>query len=127
MAVYLTSIIICICAVELFARAPLYDTIAILLQYAGKSSRVIRSNRISDHWKEKVLPTYSKKVAQGSLKLFFIFLVVFTILLCLSTTLDFLFLTKMTTVDFLSTWRGILFATLTSTIYYYARTLLLKK
>ena len=127
MAVHLTAMVICICGVELLSRAPLYETIVALLQYAKKSSHVIASRKISDHWKEKVLPTYSLRVAQNSLKLLFIFLVIFSALLLLSKALDFLFLAETTTVGYLSTWRGILFATLASTIYYYVRSSLLKK
>ena len=127
MAVYWTSLVVCLCRVELFVRVPLRDAVAKLLRYAGKSSRVIRSSHISDHWKEKVLPTYSMKVAQASLKLFFIFLLLFAILLALSTALDYLFLAEATTVGFLSTWRGLLYATFVSTVYFYARTRLLKK
>ena len=127
MAVHLAAMVICICGVELFSRAPLYETIVALLQYAKKSTHVIASRKISDHWKEKVLPTYSLRVAQNSLKLLFIFLVIFSALLLLSKALDFLFLAETTTVGYLSTWRGILFATLASTIYYYVRSSLLKK
>ena len=121
MAVYLTSIVSCICGVELLIRAPLQDSLATLLRYAGKSSHVIRSSRISDHWKEKVLPAYSLTVARESLKLLAIFLVVFALLLVLSLALDFLFLTPGATAGFLSSWPGILFATLASITYYYAR------
>lgn len=127
MAVYLTSIVICICGVELLIRAPLYDSLQTLLRYARKSSQVIASSRISDHWKEKVLPTYSLKVFQGSLKLFVIFLVVFGLLLLVSLALDLLFLSGETTLGFLSTWQGILFATVFSILYYYARRRLLSQ
>lgn len=127
MAVYLTSAVICICGVELLLRAPLHESLAALAHYAGRSGRVIRSPRISDHWKEKVLPTYSLKVAQNSLKLFAVFVAVFAVLYGLSLVLDVLFLTGQTTAGFLSTWTGILFATAVSTAYYYARRRLLSK
>ncbi len=127
MAVYLASVVICICGVELLIRAPLYDSLQSLLHYARKSSQVIASSRISDHWKEKVLPTYSLKVFQGTLKLFAIFVVVFGLLFVLSLGLDFLFLSGETTLGFLATWQGILFATVFSILYYYARRRLLSQ
>ncbi len=127
MTVYVTALIICITAVELFTRAPLKETIADLLQYAKNSRRVISSNYISDHWKEKVLPAYSKKLAQSSFKIFFIFGIVLAVLLVLSKVLDYLFLSGESTIEYLSTMSGILFATIVSIGYYYVRTTLLKK
>jgi hypothetical protein len=126
-SVYFTSFVICVCGVELLIRAPLYTTLTTLLHYAAKSSRVIQSKHISDHWKEKVLPTYAVKVFQNSLKLFFIFLVVFAILLLISKALDLVNPAGMTTLEFLSTWTGILFATIASTTYYYARRFVLSR
>ena len=36
-------------------------------RWAGKSTKVIRSRRISDHWKEKVILAYSGRMFVGSI------------------------------------------------------------
>ena len=41
MTVYLTSAVICLCGVELLLRAPLRESLATLMDYAGRSGRVI--------------------------------------------------------------------------------------
>lgn len=125
MAVYLTSLVVCLCGVELLIRAPLFETVATLARYAGKSSRVIASRHISDHWKEKVLPAYSQKVFLGSLQLLVIFALLFAVLGAVALGLDYLFLSGTATLDFLASWQGILYATAVSVGYYYARRRLL--
>ena len=127
MAVYLTSIVVCLCGVELLVRAPLFETVSTLALYARKSSQVIASKHISDHWKEKVLPAYSQKVFLGSLKLFVIFVILFAILGAVACGLDFLFLSDASTMAFLASWRGILYATVVSVAYYYARSRLVAR
>ena len=127
MAVYLTALVVCLCGVELLIRAPLIATLATLLQYARKSSQVIASRRISDHWKEKVLPAYSQKVFVSSLQLFVIFAVLLAILVAVSFALDYVFLSGTATLDFLSSGLGILYATVASVGYYYVRSRLLGK
>ena len=127
MAVYFTSLVVCLCGVELLIRAPLFATIATLLEYARKSSRVIASKHISDHWKEKVLPAYSQKVFVSSLKLLVIFALLFALLAAIAFALDTLFLSGTATLDFLSSGLGILYATVVSVGYYYARSRLFGK
>lgn len=121
MTVYLTSAVICLCGVELLLRAPLRESLATLMDYAGRSSRVISSKNISDHWKEKVLPTYSKKVAQATLELFGVFVVVFGLLGLLALGLDAVVPGDANTLEFLSSGPGILYATVISVAYFYAR------
>lgn len=53
--------------VEALVRLPLLPTVAAIANTAGKASRVIRSSRISDHWKERVLLRYAARVMRGSL------------------------------------------------------------
>lgn len=127
MAVYLTSLVVCLCGVELLIRAPLFETVATLLQYSRKSGQVIASKHISDHWKEKVLPAYSQKVFVSSLKLLVIFVLLFAVLGLIAFALDYVFLSGTATLDFLSSGLGILYATVVSVGYYYARSRLLGK
>ena len=57
-------------ASEAFLRLPLISTIKRVTETARKSSRVLVSKRISDHWKERVLPRYSLVIGTGSVRFF---------------------------------------------------------
>ncbi len=63
-------------ASEAFLRLPLVPTIKRVTETAQKSGRVLGSKRISDHWKERVLPRYSLVIGKGS--------VLFFLMLCLA-------------------------------------------
>jgi hypothetical protein len=54
-------------AVELFLRLPIVATARRLLGTARKAQRTIRSTRVSDHWKEKVLLAYAGRPFVSSL------------------------------------------------------------
>jgi len=43
-----------------------------------KIVRVIKSKKISDHWKEKILPIYSLLIFRASLSMFFALIIVFS-------------------------------------------------
>ncbi len=60
-------------ASELFLRLPLMQQVNIVVGTAQRSAATLRSKRISDHWKEIVLPAYSLRIAGASL-LFFLLL-----------------------------------------------------
>ncbi len=57
---WLFVIILSLCAVELFIRVPLLTTARKLIATITKSTRIIRSPKISDCWKEKAVLQYSK-------------------------------------------------------------------
>ena len=46
-----------------------------------KTGRVLISNHISDHWKEKVIPHYSSLIFKSSLKAFLILLIILALFL----------------------------------------------
>ena len=62
---------------ELLLRLPLLAQVRHILSVTRKSAATIRSSRISDHWKERVLPAYSLRLGARSL-LFFVLLCVAT-------------------------------------------------
>ena len=64
-----------VAASELFLRLPLVRQVQDVLGTAKRSATTLRSKRISDHWKEVVLPAYSVRIAGKSI-LFFILLCV---------------------------------------------------
>lgn len=62
-------------ASEVLLRLPLMDQVSVIVRTARNSSAILRSKRISDHWKEAVLPAYSLRMAGRS--------VFFLLMLCL--------------------------------------------
>lgn len=56
-------------AVELFFRLPFLAQVEAINGGALKALDVVRSRRISDHWKERVLPAYAGRILRASLLL----------------------------------------------------------
>jgi hypothetical protein len=56
-----------ILASEIFIRLPLMHQFNVIVGTARRSAATVRSRRISDHWKEAVLPAYSARMAGRSL------------------------------------------------------------
>ena len=59
-----------ILASEAFLRLPVLGRIAEVSATAQKAGRVLRSSRISDHWKERILPAYALRIGLGSATFF---------------------------------------------------------
>ncbi len=59
-----------ILVVECFFRLPLAANLARLRGVVGKIVHTMRSSKISDHWKERVLPAYAGKLFSSSIVLF---------------------------------------------------------
>ncbi|HQU67627.1 MAG TPA: sulfotransferase [Albidovulum sp.] len=74
MILWLYVVIAGVLASEAFLRLPLIPTITRVTATARKSGKVLTSRRISDHWKEAVLPRYSLIIGKGS--------VIFFLMLC---------------------------------------------
>lgn len=54
---------------ELFMRLPIIINVRRSSQIAAKSATLIRADKISDHWKERVLPAYAGALFVQTLKL----------------------------------------------------------
>lgn len=57
-------------ASEAFLHLPIMARIGAVSGYAQKAMRVLRSTRISDHWKERILPAYALRIGAGSATFF---------------------------------------------------------
>ena len=75
MVFWLLVIVAAILASEALLRLPIMAKIKDVSEISQKAVRVLKSGRISDHWKERVLPAYAKRIGFGS--------VAFFVLLCL--------------------------------------------
>jgi hypothetical protein len=67
---WLLLAIAAVAASELMLRLPLLPTARALVSVSRRSGKVLASKRISDHWKEKVLPAYSVRMAKASVGFF---------------------------------------------------------
>ena len=68
--IWLFVLVAAIMASEAFLRLPLLPVVRRVTDTARKSGRVLASKRISDHWKERVLPRYSWIIGTGSVQFF---------------------------------------------------------
>jgi hypothetical protein len=57
-------------ASEILLRLPLMDQARKVIDTARRSAATVRSRRISDHWKETVLPAYSLRMGGRSIYFF---------------------------------------------------------
>ena len=57
-------------AVEIALRSPLLRALRRLKVLSRKAGSVVLSQRISDHWKERVLPAYAGRIMSASLGMF---------------------------------------------------------
>ena len=57
-------------ASEAMLRLPLLAQARCVIEVSRKSMRLLASKRISDHWKERILPAYSLRMAKGSIGFF---------------------------------------------------------
>jgi nitrate reductase NapE component len=71
--IWVLVVLAAVMASEAMLRLPLIPRIRSVIDVSQKSVRVLGSKRISDHWKERVLPSYSKVMARDSIA-FFLFL-----------------------------------------------------
>jgi hypothetical protein len=70
MLFWLLVIVAAVLASEAFLRLPLIDRIKTVSATAQKAMRVLKSSRISDHWKERILPAYALRIGLGSVTFF---------------------------------------------------------
>ena len=75
MVFWLLVIVAAVLASEALLRLPVMAKIKGVSEASQKAMRVLKSGRISDHWKERVLPAYAKRIGFGS--------VAFFVMLCL--------------------------------------------
>jgi len=56
---YILLLFSCIFSIELFQKLKLSKILKLLIHTTNKVLKVLSSNKISDHWKEKVIPIYA--------------------------------------------------------------------
>ena len=100
----------CILTIEIFIRVRFITLLNSVLTISKKVLRVISSSKISDHWKEKMVPYYS----------FSIFKISFSMFLVLTSIVITFFLPSMISIsfiDFILSYTGIIESLCFSFIY----------
>ena len=85
---YLYLIIACVLCIELFLRLKFISYVNSILKDTNKVFHIIISSNISDHWKEKMVPTYAFILLKNSLSILgilFLIILVFFAFIVLST------------------------------------------
>ena len=88
MSDYLYLVIACILSIELFLRLKFMSYVNSIVKNTNKVFRVIISSNISDHWKEKMVPTYAFILLKNSLLILgvlFLIILVFSAFIVLSS------------------------------------------
>jgi len=69
---HLLIFLVCILSIEIFIRLNFLDLLGSLRKVAIKVIRVIPARNISDHWKERVIPTYALIIMKRSIQMLLI-------------------------------------------------------
>lgn len=103
---------------ECFLRMPFAENIKALALCTSSSCRIIFSKRISDHWKERILPIFAAKIFVASLRLLWFLLLSFLPIVlwqCLGNLLD------LDMLHFFSKLPGIVVTTVVAALYFFVR------
>jgi hypothetical protein len=76
---HLLLVLVCILSVEVFIRLNFLSHLNSILIVTKKVTYVIQQNSISDHWKEKVIPSYALKIMKYSLKILLILIFIMSL------------------------------------------------
>ncbi len=105
---------LCAMTIELFIRSNLQGILIQIISIATNVKNIIIASKISDHWKEKVIPYYAVKLLINSLKILLIF----------SFVLFSIYIINLLTSTFLSTAisiKGIIISIIFSSFYTFLR------
>ncbi|HEX7854194.1 MAG TPA: hypothetical protein VF503_10905 [Sphingobium sp.] len=116
--IWLLALILSCVGTEVFVHLPIARSVARTLASGTQASRVILSSAISDHWKEKVMPTYALRMGRQSLMLTACFAFLTGIVGGLVLIMDRL---VPGTALFIASGPGLVFSFFISILYYQAR------
>lgn len=111
------ALIIAILGLEYILRVPLVRHVNLLIKVAKKSLRIIRSRKVSDHWKEIVLLRYARDLCKHTL---FIALLIVGLVLVIgipSMLLDIVIQPTLSIVDNYWNLKSLIVITVVCTVY----------
>ena len=117
----LVASLLAVIGVEYVLKTPFIPRAKSLLKVINKSINVIRSRKISDHWKEIVLLRYSRDLVGHTLFLFSILTGLFLLIVLPAILIDRQFQPSPTVIDALSSVQGLIVITVVSGAYVFVR------
>ena len=72
--IHVILLIICVLSIETFIRLNFLSFLRSILKLTKKVTYIIPNKKISDHWKELVIPVYAFKIMKFSLQILLILL-----------------------------------------------------
>lgn len=121
---YICALILTVLTVECFIFLPFRKCGKSLLGTAKKSARTVLSNRISDHWKEKILLHYAIALLKETLMLFLLFICMISLVFGITLLCDQYIISQPDTLKVLSTPSNWVWLTVAAMIYVYLRKLM---
>ena len=116
---HLILFIICFLSVEIFIRSNYVTLINSTIKVSKKSISIILNKKISDHWKENIIPKYSLQMMKYSMQMLLILLlIIFIFVIADNLSNGFL--------DFTFSWSGIIESILLAFSYAYMRKLIFR-
>ena len=85
---YFYLVIACILSIELLLRLKFISYVDLIIRNMNKVFHVIISSNISDHWKEKIVPSYAFIILKNSLSILgvmFLIILLFSVFVLLSS------------------------------------------
>ena len=79
---------LCILTIELLNKLDFLEKVRLIIKYSSKASSTIVNQKISDHWKEKIIPRYALKIMQLSFKSILVLVLIILIFLFTDFYLD---------------------------------------
>ena len=112
---YLAILFVCsLLTVELLLHCKLFRNVQNLNEIYRKVAYVIRNKRISDRWKEKVLPRYAARIFGMTSILLLHCIIIFSPIVITSAVASFYHVDMF---KFIISWVGILYVTAVITVY----------
>ena len=73
---HLALLMLSIISIEILFRLKFSNKLYSTFQFSKKASHVLMTQKISDHWKEKIIPFYALRLMILSIKILFIFIAI---------------------------------------------------
>lgn len=110
---------ICLLSVEIFIKLNYFACLNLIIKLSKKSIHIISNKKISDHWKENIIPKYSIFIMKSSLQMLLVFILIIFMLFTVDIFFNGFFL-------FIFSLSGIIESVLIAFSYAYIRKLIFK-
>ena len=76
--IHLLLLLTCILSIEIFILCDLPTSLRSFIKLTKKILHIISHSHVSDHWKEKIIPSYSLKMMKLTLRIILILILMFS-------------------------------------------------